>query len=100
MMGFGDAVASAGVQLMPLHPQLLDHTQTICTLLQTDNHTNPSSLHFYRPDALPDAQPTVSKQIKAQPFKYNLNSVKVNQNAKSSSSSPWSTTKDNPALGQ
>jgi len=39
----------------------LDHIQTICTSLQTDNHTNTSSLNFYRPDALPDAQPTVSK---------------------------------------
>jgi len=39
----------------------LDHMQTICTLLQTDNHTNTSSLNLYRPDALPDAQPTVSK---------------------------------------
>jgi len=34
--------------------------QTICTSLQTDNHTTTSSLNFYRPDALPDAQPTVS----------------------------------------
>ena len=39
----------------------LDHMQTICILLQTDNHTNTSSLNFYRPDALPDAQPTVLK---------------------------------------
>jgi len=39
----------------------LDHMQTICTSIQTDNHTNTSSLGFYRPDALPDAQPTVSK---------------------------------------
>ena len=46
MMGFWDAV------------------QTICTLLQTDNHTNTSSLNFYRLDALPDAQPTVSKHRK------------------------------------
>jgi len=38
----------------------LDHMLTICTSLQTDNHTNTSSLNFYRPDALPDAQPTVS----------------------------------------
>ena len=30
----------------------LDHMQTICTLLQTDDHTNSSSLNFYRPDAL------------------------------------------------
>ena len=32
--------------------------QTICTSLQTDNHTNTSSLNVYRPDALPDARPT------------------------------------------
>jgi len=36
----------------------LDHMQTICTSLQTDNHTKMSSL---RPDALPDDQSTVSK---------------------------------------
>jgi len=35
--------------------------QTICTSLQTDNFTNTSSLNFYRLDALPDAQPAVSK---------------------------------------
>ena len=39
----------------------LDHVQTVCTSLQTDNHTNTSSLNFYRPGALLDAQPTVSK---------------------------------------
>ena len=39
----------------------LDHVQTICTSLQTDNHSNTSSLNFYRADVLPDAQPTVSK---------------------------------------
>jgi len=39
----------------------LDHTQTICTSLKTDSHTNTSSVNFYRPDALPDAQPTVSE---------------------------------------
>jgi len=39
----------------------LDHMQTICTSLQTDNHTNTSSVNFYRPDALPAAQPTASK---------------------------------------
>jgi len=39
----------------------LDHMQTICTLLQIDNLANTSSLNFYRPVALPDAQPTVSK---------------------------------------
>ena len=39
----------------------LDHMQTICSLLQTDNHTNTPSLNVYTPDALPDAQPTLSK---------------------------------------
>ena len=43
----------------------LDHMQTIWTLLQTYNHTNTSSLNVYRPDALPDAQPTVSKALEA-----------------------------------
>ena len=36
----------------------LDHVQIICTSLQTDNH---ASTCFYRPDALPDDQPTASK---------------------------------------
>jgi len=39
----------------------LDHMQTICTSLQTDSHDNNSSLIFYRSDALPDAQVTVSE---------------------------------------
>jgi len=39
----------------------LGHMQTTCTSLQTDNHTNTLSVNFYRPDALPDAQPTASK---------------------------------------
>jgi len=33
----------------------------VCTLLQTDNHANTPPLVFYRPDALPVAQPTASK---------------------------------------
>ena len=33
--------------------------QTICTSLQTDNHTNTSSQNFFKLGALPDAQPTV-----------------------------------------
>jgi len=44
----------------------LDYLQMVCTSLQTDNHTNTSSLNFYRPDALPDAQPTASKHLKQQ----------------------------------
>jgi len=39
----------------------LDHMQIICTSLQTDNHTSTSSLNFLQADALPDAQPSVSK---------------------------------------
>jgi len=39
----------------------MDHMQTMCTSLQTNNHTNTSSLHFYRSGALSDAQPTVSE---------------------------------------
>jgi len=38
----------------------LSHMQ-VCTLLQTDNHASNHSV-FYRPDALPAAQPTVSKE--------------------------------------
>jgi len=43
----------------------LDHMQTVCTSLQTDNHTNTLSLDFYRPDALLDAEPTVLKHWRA-----------------------------------
>jgi len=39
----------------------LDNMQTISTSLQIDNRLNTPSLNFYRPDALPDAPPTVSK---------------------------------------
>jgi len=42
----------------------LDHMQAICTSILTDNHTNTSSLNFYRTDALPDTQPTVSMHRK------------------------------------
>jgi len=39
----------------------LGHMQ-VCTSLQTDNHTSTLPLSFfYRPDALPAAQPTASK---------------------------------------
>jgi len=34
-----------GFFLKQWHP--LDHIQTICTLLQSDNHTNNSSLNFF-----------------------------------------------------
>jgi len=42
------------------HWHQLGHMQ-VCTLLQTDNHASTSPLSFYRPDALPAAQPTMSK---------------------------------------
>jgi len=50
-MGFGDAVASAGPYANNVH-------------LTPDNHTDNLSLNFERPDALPDAQPTVSKHLR------------------------------------
>ena len=37
----------------------LGHMQ-VCTSLQTDNHASTPPLGFYRPDALPAAQPTAS----------------------------------------
>jgi len=39
----------------------LDHMRIIFTSLQTDNHVITSSLIFYRPDALSDAQPMMSE---------------------------------------
>jgi len=36
----------------------LDHMQTICTLLQTDNHISTSPLNFTRQDTISAAQPT------------------------------------------
>ena len=35
----------------------------VCTSLQTDNHASTPPLSFYRPDALPATQPTVSKLL-------------------------------------
>jgi len=43
----------------------LDHMQTICTSLQTDNHTNTSSLNFYRSVALAEAPTNSVKALKA-----------------------------------
>jgi len=37
------------------------HQLQVCTSLQTDNHASTQPLSFYRPDALPAAQPTASK---------------------------------------
>ena len=43
------------------------------TSLKTDNHASTSSLIFHKPDALPDAQTTVSKHWRQ--FFYHFNSV-------------------------
>jgi len=54
------------------HWHQLDHMQIICTSLQTDtgNHASTSSLQFfYWPDALPDAQPTVSVKAMSKHWK-------------------------------
>jgi len=50
-------------EMMGWQWHLLDDMQIICTLLQTDNHANTSTLSFFtgRMDALPAAQPTASK---------------------------------------
>jgi len=66
-----------GVLMMGWQLHQLDHMQTICTSLQTDNHTNTSSLSLYRPDALPDTQPTVSKH-RRQKHKKSLKDHKKN----------------------
>jgi len=42
----------------------LGHMQ-VCTSLQTDNHASTPPLRFYTPDALPAAQPTATKHLKA-----------------------------------
>jgi len=39
----------------------LDHMQIICTSLQADNYASTLPVSFYRPDALPAAQPTASE---------------------------------------
>jgi len=48
----------------------LDHMQ-VCTSLQTDSHASTPPLSFYRPEALPAAQPTVSKHNTVEEINYN-----------------------------
>ena len=50
----------------------LDHTQIICTSLQTDNHASASPLSFLQANALPATQPTASKHWRQ---KYLTNSL-------------------------
>jgi len=67
-MGFWDAVASAGPHASNLH-------------LAPDNDTYTSSLNFYRPDAVSDAQPTVSKHWRQEVTKNKSEKItsKINQ---------------------
>ena len=44
----------------------------VCTSLQTDNHASTPPLTFYRPDALPAAQPTASKHWRQLNKQYTL----------------------------
>jgi len=70
MPEFSSAVLSEGKTKLDLNEakdsewqwHQLGHMQ-VCTLFQTDNnHTSTLTTHvFYRPDALPAAQPTASK---------------------------------------
>jgi len=49
-------------ELMEEQWHQLDHMEIICTLLQMGTNASTSSFTlFYRPDARPDAHPTVSK---------------------------------------
>jgi len=50
-------------QMMGWQWHQLHNMQIISTSLQTNNHTSTSSLDFYTPDALPDAQATVTKHL-------------------------------------
>jgi len=56
---------------------------TIGTSLQTDNHTNTSSLNFYRPDALPDQPTNGVKARKAyKNTNKNTNEIQIKNNTK------------------
>ena len=71
----------------------LDCIQTVCTSLQTDNHTNTSSLNFYRPDALPpDTQPIASN--------HSVQQVHNKPNAYDKSTASCTTNRTNPTSAQ
>jgi len=59
----------------------LDHMQIICTLLQTDNHASTSSLNFYRSEALPNTEPTMSNTEGKEQKNKNIAIYKVGQKA-------------------
>jgi len=60
--------------------QWLDYMKIICTSLQTDNHTGTSPFTFYRPHALPAAQPTASKHYRQLEIKSKLTYKQQNPN--------------------
>jgi len=71
----------------------LDCIQTVCTSLQTDNHTNTSSLNFYRPDAQPpDTQPIASN--------HSVQQVHNKPNAYDKSTASCTTNRTNPTRAQ
>jgi len=51
---------AVNLKMMVWQWQQLDHMQITCTSLQIV-HASTSILNFFRSDALPDTQPTVSK---------------------------------------
>jgi len=59
----------------------LGHMQ-VCTSLKTDYHTNTPPLSFYRPNALPAAQPTASKHGRHKALKALLNNAIITKNTK------------------
>jgi len=56
----------------------LDHMQTVCTSLHTDDHANTLSLHFCRLDALPDAQPPSQSTVGTSTNNNNITIIFVN----------------------
>jgi len=48
-------------EIMGWKSHQFDHMQIMRTIIQMGNHVSTSSLNFYRPDAVPDIQATVSK---------------------------------------
>jgi len=66
----------------------LGHMQ-VCTSLQTNNHASTPPLIFYRPDALPAAQPTASKHLRCTVVEY-TGSVYLPLRPKTNDVSDWS----------
>jgi len=63
--------------------------QTICSSLQTDNHTNSSSLNFYRLNALPNNQPRRVKVMKAYSLSYLHANLRITLNVNTLPLKTW-----------